>query len=207
MAITNGYAELDDYKLRFMGGVVDDHKDDEFLEDIIESVSRLIDDITGRRFYQQSETRYYTATSYRLCFTDDFTTVSALKTDRDGDLTYEETWDTGDYRMMPVNAEADTYRPQPYTWLTIMPQGDQSFPVVDNAVELAATFGYAAAAPIEIKEACLLGAHRIRKRLDTPLGVTAQAALGQLTVQVPSLRQDPDFMALLDPYIRKVDYA
>lgn len=204
MTITNGYAALDDYKLRFMDGNVDDHKDDEYLEDIIESVSRQIDEICGRRFFQASETRYYTATSWKLCFTDDFTAVTTLKTDRDGDLTYEETWDTGDYRLMPVNSALDS---KPYTWLTLMPQGGQSFPVVDNAVELAGTFGYSSTAPVMIKEACLLGAHRIRKRLDTPLGVSAAATLGQLQVRVSELRGDPDFIAFLEPFMRRLDYV
>jgi hypothetical protein len=48
-----------------------------------------------------------------------------------------------------------------------------------------------------------MGAHRLRKRLDTPLGVSASAALGQLITRVSELQSDPDWWALVAPY-RKV---
>ena len=38
------------------------------------------------------------------------------------------------------------------------------------------------------------------QRQDTALGVSAAAAVGQLAVQVESLRNDPDFMAMVIPY-------
>lgn len=202
MTITNGYATLKLYKLRFFGGNTDDNKDDEVLEDVIEAVSRLIDNITHRRFYVASETRYYTANHSHYLPVDDLIAISAIATDGDGDRTYETTWDTGDYDLMPFNAAADTYNVEPYTWLETSPLGSYAFPTIARGVEITASFGYRSSAPYEIQEACLLGAHRMMKRLQTPLGVSAGAALGQLTVTVQELRADPDFMALVQPYIR-----
>ena len=203
MTITNGYGDLTGYKQRFFDGDVDDHEDDAFLEPIIEATSRLIDNITGRRFYAADETRYYSPLDAEIIFVDDLLTVSTLKTDGDGDRTYETTWDTGDYDLMPLNAAVDA---SPYTIIEPAIDGSYVFPCFRSSVELAGSFGYCAAAsqPTPITEALYLGAHRIRKRLDTPLGVSASAALGQLQVKVSELQNDPDFMALLDPYIRKV---
>lgn len=206
MAITNGYGDLTGYKLRFMDGDTDDHQDDEVLERVIESVSRQIDNICGRRFYTSSETRYYSPSDARLLFIDDLQSVTTLKTDADGDRTYEITWDTGDYDLYPENAATDG---EPYTWIEVAVLGTYAFPTMRRSVELAGSFGYCASTDVasnapEIREACYLGAHRIMKRLSTPLGVSANAALGQLAVQVPTLRSDPDFMAMVDPYIRKI---
>ena len=203
MAISNGYGDLKGYKLRFFDGDVDDHEDDEFLEPIIEATSRLIDNVTGRRFHAVDEKRYYSPLDAEMIFIDDLLTVSTLKTDGDGDRTYETTWDTGDYDLMPLNAATDG---SPYTIIEPAIDGSYVFPRMRASVELDGSFGYCASTdqPTPITEALYLGAHRIRKRLDTPLGVSASAALGQLQVRVSELQTDPDFMALLDPYIRKV---
>ena len=206
MAITNGYGDLTGYKLRFFDGETDDHADDPVLERMIESVSRHIDNITGRRFYTASETRIYNPKDATCLFIDDLQSVTTLKTDGDGDRTFEDTWDTGDYDLYPSNAATDN---EPYTWVEVAVLGSYVFPTFPRSVELAGEFGYCAStdaanyAP-EIVEACYLGAHRLMKRLSTPLGVSANVALGQLSMQVDRLRSDPDFMGLLDPYIRRV---
>lgn len=206
MTITNGYGDLTGYKLRFFDGDTDDHKDDEILEEIIEAVSRQIDKITGRQFYASTQTRYYTPDDPHLLFVDDLLSVTTLKTDQDGDRTYEITWDTGDYDLYPENASTDAH---PYTWIETAVLGTYSFPMVRRSVELAGSFGYCASTDLstnapEIREACYLGAHRVMKRLQTPLGVSASASLGQLQVRVTDLRSDPDFMMLVDPYRRIV---
>ena len=206
MTITNGYGDLKGYKVRFMDGNTDDHKDDVFLESAIEGTSRLIDNLCKRRFYTSTadETRYYTAQcSSALYPEDDIQTLTSLKTDKDGNRTYEDTWDTGDYDPMPANATLDGV---PTTWIQVSPLGDYVFPTHTNAVEIVGRFGYCAAssdAPAPIREATYLGANRMYKRLSTALGVSAAAALGQLQVRVRDLEADPDFVALLQPYSRE----
>jgi hypothetical protein len=207
MTITNGYGTLNGYKERFFDGNTDDHKDDVFLESAITAVSRLIDNLCWRRFYASStdETRYFTAHDALVLLPDiDIYSVTSIKTDQDGDRTYEETWDTGDYDLLPANASLDG---EPYTWIEVAPYSDYAFPTLRNGVEIVGKFGYCAAssdAPAQVAEACYLGAHRLHKRLQTPLGVSAAAALGQLQVRVRDLENDPDFMILIDPYRRRV---
>ena len=58
MTITNGYTTLVTAKTA-LGIPVDERDDDFYLEATIESVSRMIDNHTGRRFYAETDTRYY----------------------------------------------------------------------------------------------------------------------------------------------------
>jgi len=203
VTITNGYGDLEGYKQRFFDGDVNDHEDDVFLEPIVEAVSRLIDNTTGRRFYAATETRYFSPTDALTLFVDDLLTVTTIKTDGDGDRTYENTWDTGDYDLEPLNAATDG---APYTWIEVAVLGSYVFPCFRASVEIAGSWGYCASTnqPTPITEALYLGANRIVHRLSTPLGVSASPSLGQLQVKVSQLTSDPDWMALIDPYTRKV---
>lgn len=203
MTISNGYGTLVGYKLRFHADTTDT-SDDTVLEPVIEATSRLIDNVTGRRFYaSDDETRYYTPLDAELIFVDDLLTVSILKTDGDGDRTYENTWDTGDYDLMPLNSSVDI---APYTWIEVAVQGSYVFPLMRASVELIGDFGYCGISdqPAPITEALYLGAHRAMKRLSTPLGVSGSTKTGQISVEVEALRFDPDFMGWIDPFIRKV---
>lgn len=200
MAITNGYTDLKTYKQRFYD---DDHQGDEIddpgIESVITAMSRVIDDICGRRFYAATETRYFTAKHRDYLDVYDLLSVTTLKTDDDGDRTYENTWTTSDYDLMPFNALLDS---ECYTYLEITPDGDYRFPRTSKGVEIAGSFGYSSTTPPEIGEACLLSAHRMMKRKDTPLGVSANTNLGQVNVIIKTLSADPEIMGLLMPFIK-----
>ena len=176
-----------------------DPYDDNMLERAVEAISRAIDLITWRRFYAATETRYYKAERRDVLTVDDLLSVTTLKTDMDGDRTYEDTWTTSDYDLMPFNATLDSV---PYQSLEITPNGDYSFPTIAKGVELKGSFGYSSTTPAPIEEACLLGASRLIQRKKTPLGVSAAAAVGELSVVVTKLKADPDFMGLISPYKR-----
>ncbi len=202
MAITNGYVTLKEVK-KFLE--LDDFEDDAELEVNIETISRAIDSITWRRFYATTETRYYTPARHDTLSVDDLLDITgvsgSLKTDGDGDRTYENTWAITDYDLMPFNAALEG---EPYTSLEITPNGDYRFPKgLSKSVELKGSFGYAATTPKPIHDACLLGINRLMSRKSTPLGVSAAANLGQLRVVVTNLKDDPDFMDLVSHYIRR----
>ena len=92
MAITNGYITLAEFK-RYKGGMsVSNTGDDAVIEDMIEAASRFIDNMTGQYFYSDTGTRYYTAKDYDILFIDNLQSPATLKTDEDGDGTYENTW-------------------------------------------------------------------------------------------------------------------
>jgi len=201
MAITNGYATLKTYKLYFFDGDTTDHEDDPVLEKKIETVSRAIDDITQKRFYATTETRYYTAESATKCRVDNLLSVTTLKTDENADRTYEYTWATTDYDLMPYNALLNA---EPYQWIETAPLTNYYFPAARKGVEIAGSFGYSSTTPPKIEEACLLTAHRYMKRIGTPLGVSASSELGEKQVISAHIKADPDIMLLLVTYIPKL---
>lgn len=200
MAITNGYSTLVNYKLWFRDADAGT-ADDTVLEYLIESISRLIDDMTGTRFFSTNEARYYDPNDNYELYVDDFTAITTIKTDEDGDETYEYTWASDDFHEMPHNAALDG---EPYRFIKVATYGTYTFPKgVTKSVEVTADFGYSTATPKGIEEACLMGSHRIMARHKTPLGTSASATFGQLSTEIKSLGRDPDFRDMLFRYTKR----
>jgi hypothetical protein len=200
MTITNGYTTLAVVKAAL--GIPQTERDDDFyLEATIESVSRMIDSYTERRFYATSETRYYAAVTIDDVYTDDLLTVTTLKTDDDADGTFETTWATSDYHLMPFNAAVNV---KPYTRIETSGYGRYNFPVgVKKGVQIAGSFGYCTTAnlPKPVAEACKIQSMRLFKRKDAPFGVIAGGEMQQ-GMTIPDL--DPDVKMLLSPFVRRV---
>jgi hypothetical protein len=208
VTISNGYATLAELRAKLAFGAANTASNTQ-LEQIVEASSRWIDRYCNRRFYGAAETRYYTAEDGYEIQVDDLTSISALKTDEDGDGTFETTWASTDYVLKyggNLNAALDG---KPYTQIEISENGGKEFPVaITKGVLVAGVFGYVAgtqaesACPDPIHDAALLVAERIYKRKDAPFGVAGPIALGQQPVRISSLTVDPDIKALLDPYRR-----
>lgn len=157
MAIIDGYISLTEFKAyKDIGST--DATDDGVIEDLIEGASRLIDRMTGQYFRTGTTgaVKYYTASDYDILFTDPIISLESLKTDENGDGTYEYTWNTGqstgDFYLMPMNQESTGFT-YPYTWIEINPNGDYSFPTNPKGVKVTGKFGWAAV-PQDIKVAC-----------------------------------------------------
>jgi hypothetical protein len=208
VTINQGYASLAELRAKLAFSAANTASDTQ-LEQVIEASSRWIDRYTGRRFYGVAETRYYTAEDGYEIQVDDLTSIAALKTDDNGDGTFETTWASTAYILKygeNLNAALDG---KPYTQIEISQSSGKEFPVaIRKGVLVQGVFGYVASTnaatgcPDPIHDAALLVAERIYKRKDAPLGVAGPAALGQQPVRVPSLTADPDIKALLDPYRR-----
>ena len=203
MTITNGYTEYNTFKQRFYDA---DHQTDTWSEGAIDSVitaiSRAIDDITARRFYATTETRYFTADRHDYLRVFDLLSITTdkLLIDEDDARTYGQVWATTDYDLMPFNAALDG---QPYTWIEITPNGNYRFPLASKGVSINGSFGYSATTPPAIAEACLLASHRLMKRASTPLGVSGSTNLAQVNIIIKSMAADPDIMGLLMPYVKR----
>jgi len=194
MAITNGYATLNEVK-QGMGIPVSDTVDDTMIEIAVEAASRAIDSYTNRNFYTSgTATRYYAATSNYVAEVDDIAEFVSLNT-IDQDDAFTIAWTSSDYQLEPLNGVVDGM-PTPYTRIRAI--GDYLFdPLMGEAtIELTAVFGYSAV-PIEVKQACLIQSSRLFKRLDSPLGV---AGFGDMGIMRVSSRIDPDVAQLIDGY-------
>lgn len=172
----------------------DDTTDDTRLSAVITAASRAIEAYTGRVFYATTATKYFQADAgCELLLDEDLLSVTSLKTDEDGDRTYEITWAATDYDLEPANSA-------PYTRIHTTPRGNYSFPLHRRGVEIVGSWGYCATGshPETIEEACILQAVKLFKRPEAPFGVLGTPETG--VVRVP--RMDADVKALLGPYVR-----
>ncbi len=196
MAITNGYATLDQVKLRLDRT---DSSDDTALESCIEAASRAIDALCDRRFWSESEaTRYYTAEFSDWLPVDDLQSITTISVDADGDRTYEANLSPSDYDLEPVNAPL-TGIAFPYTSIRTRFTSSYYFPAgIRHGVKIVGNFGWSAV-PIGITEATIIQATRLYHRKDSPYGVAGVGDFGRVSL-LP--RVDPDVNALCLPYIR-----
>ncbi len=189
------YCTIAELKARL---TIADTTDDTILTQVVSAVSRWIDAFCNRRFYTTAadETRYFAPGYDDLLHCGDLVSIasSGLKTDDDGDRTYENTWATTDYDLEPSNAALDG---KPYTEIRVAPNGDYSFPIAAKGVQIVGKFGWSSA-PAQVKEACLIQCERIFKRKDAVFGVTGESVAGELRL-IPRL--DVDVQELLMRYI------
>jgi len=195
MAITNGYATLEEVK---KAARITDAIDDSLLEISVESVSRMIDAYCERRFFTNgTETRYFAATDSYVCEVDDIAgTAITLETSAGLDGIYDETWTTSDVQLEPLNRRASGLD-FPVTRLRAV--GDYLFPVDrvgETAVKVTAVYGFGTAVPVQVKQATIIMALRQYKRYDSPLGVAGMGELGAIRVG----KFDPDMVMLLSQF-------
>ncbi len=192
MAITNGYASLSETKAALR---ITDSVDDSLLEMAIESASRLIDGYTYRYFYNAgTATRDFVASDSYLTIIDDLISLSELKTTDEIGSEYV-TWGSADYQLRPVNGKQDGLN-VPYT--SILSTDDLLFNILGEQalVRVTGVWGWSAV-PIAVKQATIIQASRIYKRLDSPLGVAGFGDLGAIRV---GRSLDPDVEQLVMPY-------
>lgn len=201
MAITNGYASLNDVKAALR---ITDNVDDTLLEMAVESASRLIDGHTGRRFYTSgTAVRYFVANDDFVCEIDDLSNATlTLKTSGDADGVFDTTWGINDYQLEPLNGNLDG---QDWPYTRIRAVGDYLFPMSggEALIQVTGVFGWANV-PIAIKQATVIQASRIFKRLDSPLGVAGFGDMGAIRV---TRDLDPDVAQLVMPYKRMRNFA
>jgi hypothetical protein len=196
LAIVNGYASLSEVKAALR---ITDAVDDSLLEMAVESASRLVDGHAGRRFWNAgTATKYFVAQDDYVCEVDDISSSTiVLQTSSGADGIFDTTWDIDDYQLEPLNAELDGIS-WPYT--SIRAIGDYLWPISggEALVKVTGVFGWPSV-PIAIKQATIIQASRIFKRLDSPLGVAGFGDLGAIRV---TRDLDPDVAQLVMPYKR-----
>ena len=118
-------------------------------------------------------------------------------------VTYDTTWTTSDYQLEPLNGVAGGLVGHPATRIRAV--GDYLLPAwatgtiynLEASMQVVGVFGWSAI-PAAIRQATVILAMRIFKRLDAPLGMITND-MGSMRVG----RFDPDVEALVMPF-RKV---
>lgn len=161
------YVDTDEVK-KTLSVVGSDFLDDE-LENAALAISAGIDLAMGRSFGKDSDDveRVYTAWDPYLISINDLAELTSLKTDEDRDGVFEREWDTTDYVLGPLNADADS---KPWTRIDYRVGGRYRFPLVQAAVQVTGKWGWPNVPP-QIPEACwiLVEQLNIRKR-KMPMG-------------------------------------
>lgn len=192
MAIVNGYTTLAAVKAILR---ITDSTDDTLLEGAIEAASRRVDSFTGRFFYQKASTvPLYAFDEYRLPLVNDLVSVTTLKTDDDGDGTFETTWTANtDYVLEPRDVALQS---RPYRRVTAV--GAKSFPLFTvpmlAGAEINGVWGWPSI-PDDVVEATNLLSIRHFARYNAALGVVGFA---DMAIQVRAV--DPDVRDLLNGY-------
>ena len=106
---------------------------------LAEAASRTIDGFTGRRFISETGTRYFdTGSAGDILRIDDLLALTTLKTDSEGDGTYDgESWTVNtDFWVKPESA-------YPKNWIELTAFGSYSFPrKVRRYVQISGIWGY-----------------------------------------------------------------
>jgi hypothetical protein len=192
MAINQGYATLQEVKNSLR---ITDSIDDTMLEVAIESASRMIDGYTARTFSNAgTAVRNFAATDDLNLIIDDAISVSEVASTDEIGGSYT-IWKVTDYQLEPVNSRSDGLY-MPYTGIRAI--NDYAWPVVDQQalVRITGVWGFPAV-PIAIKQATIIQASRLFKRLDSPLGVAGFGDMGAIRV---GRYLDPDVEQLAMPF-------
>lgn len=201
MTITNGYLTQSE-ALQYTG--ISDVANTDLLDDVVTSVSRMIDQHCQRHFWQATAIarRFETTSTYRLDLGafNDLVSVTSIKLDRDGDGVFEETVSASDYVLGPGNTLA---YPEAHPYRVIDMLNSQYWPIPGGTAgtgrtaltEITGTWGWSAV-PAAVKAACRMQVARIFKRQESPLGVAGFGEFG--VVRLSQL--DPDVVSMLAPY-------
>ena len=131
----NSYADLTMLKsASYLNISVTTH--DVYFRRLLEQASRMIDKYCDRYFYCYSGTKYYDG-AIIIYPKDDILSITTLKTNEDGDATFENTFTTSDYHLYPLND-------LPKIRVEINPDGDYgSFASgIKKGVQIIGIFGY-----------------------------------------------------------------
>lgn len=199
MAIVNGYLTIDE-AVQYVGR--NETRDTTELEDVVTSVSRLIDRYCGRQFFQSTATARefdsLNGTDVEFGPFNDVVSVTTLAYDSNDDGTFETTVSASGYQLLPTKNAAPI--DEPFTSLRLL--NGSTFPYAPAAsgrtglIRITGTYGWSAV-PVEVKQAARIMVAEVAKLADAPLGV---AGFGEFGVVRLSRSMPARAMHLLQPY-------
>ena len=141
--MANPYADLTALKsagaLNITGTTYDSR-----LLDVLEAVSRLIDQYCNRHFYVLVATKKFDGDGGTELKVQDLISVTSLKTDDNKDRSFETTWAATDYLLYPSNAEPTKDWGRPYTRVVVDTEAgnEDAFTIGMQTVQVEGKWGY-----------------------------------------------------------------
>lgn len=201
MAVTNGYASVDELREHFGDDPQAGQLPLAALERALNATSRAIDLHCGRRFWQDPTptVRRYPADDGEEVDVADISTTAGLivATDPNLDGSWSTTWAASDYQLEPL--DVDLEHPEAYAWTRLVAIADRTWPVHGRRVTVRVTARHGwSAIPPGVNEACILRAAAIFKRREAVFGVAGLNGFGEVRIT----RKDPDVIDLLHNFVR-----
>jgi hypothetical protein len=158
---------------------------DNYYASVVDAASRYVEAFCGRTFGPDAvSARVFLPTTATLVYTDDFLAPPvSVAADTNGDGTYDSTYATTSYRVLPLNTTECSA-------ISLMPGN-----VFSASVQVTATWG-TADVPAPVKQATLLVARDLVASKDTKYGILD---LDQLGIRV---RDNSTVRMLLAPHKR-----
>lgn len=177
MAINDPLATFAEYQARTG---VPDNSDQTVIEAHILTASGLMQRFTGRSFNATTGVRYYDGNGRAELYVADFTAITEIALDTDGDGVHETvlgaTWIGRPYEAADLS--------EPYTSVELMPYSGAEatvFPAGSHNVKITGTHGWAAV-PGAIRDATVIIARQLRELAESGLTLTVQASDEELRV-------------------------
>jgi hypothetical protein len=203
MAVVNGYLTTSEAQ-SYIG--MSAGTDTAELDDVITSVSRMIDRFCGRHFFQATATqKFFDCEPDQETLTfgpyGDLVTATEVAYDDNDDGTFESTLSAGAYQLTPQGATTRGPVSEPFTGLRVL--SGISLPLAPAAsgrtglVRVTGTWGWPAV-PTEVKQAARILVAEVYKLSDAPLGVVA--GFSEFGVVRVSRQMPARAIQLLQPY-------
>ena len=146
--MANSYVSLDVFKSSGVLNITGTGDDSRLLA-LLKNVSRVVDRYCNRQFYLLSATRKFDGLGGHELLVPDLVAVdtSGLKTDDNKERTFETTWGTTDYLLLPSNADpasADNPGSRPYSSVVVdVDAGTKAdWPVGRQTVQIGGQWGW-----------------------------------------------------------------
>ena len=119
--------------------------DDDELFQLLLSVSDWVDHYCNRHFYPRTETLVFDGGGTAQLLVPDLISVTSLKEDNNGDLSFNEVWATSEYWLQPYNAAPSQHWGGPYTAVKARSAGNKAdgFAAGEQNFQISGVWGYA----------------------------------------------------------------
>lgn len=178
-------------ELKSRKGITDKYDDLEILA-ACTAATQGINDVCDRTFGRVTQTRTIAAGCGSELDVLDLVSVTALKTDEDGDGVFEATWSASDYQLGPIDAPWKYGTPWPY--IQVLAIGGRRFPVRVSTgrydrVQIEGVWGWPRL-PIPVKQAAAIVASDLLKLGGMSFGIQQYGEYGAVRARANPIAAD-----------------
>ena len=117
--------------------------DDDEMFQLLMAVSAWVEQYCNRHFYPRTQIVEFDGNGGTQLLIPDLAVITSLKEDTTGDNTFDSTWATTDYWLLPYNAQPTQHWGQPYTAIRVRKEGSKdTFSAEERRFQVTGVWGY-----------------------------------------------------------------